>query len=420
MEEERDLFRRDPSPGDPSPASEPDDPTEAVPPDNDQPRADQQPDERPDDQQSADQQTEGAAADDDTAVRSQDPPGRAADPGGVTEQQYIRSITREYQGLAETMAKAEAGGEEYEQSAVVAHVPGLETGVVGYGDITGEEDEDPEQIEELDRARRSELALRIGTGLAAVLVFFGALYAGPFWATLLMGAVSLGAAAELYQALRKAGFAPMALIGLLGAAGMFYAAWASGPFGAAAVLMAVVMISGFWFALGSRSYPLANISVTVLGVSWAALPVSFAVPMFRSSDSLALVTALVGLTALNDIAAFSYGRAFGSRSFAPRLSPNKTLEGFLGATVITLLAGLIAGRFGLLEPLTMVSGLVLAAVISALGPIGDLAESAVKRSIGVKDMGSILPGHGGLLDRLDAYLFTVPAAYLVYLWFGYL
>ena len=78
------------------------------------------------------------------------------------------------------------------------------------------------------------------------------------------------------------------------------------------------------------------------------------------------------------------------------------------------------GRFGLLEPLTMFSGLVLAAVISALGPIGDLAESAVKRSIGVKDMGSILPGHGGLLDRLDAYLFTIPAAYLVYLWFGYL
>ena len=395
MEEERN----------PSPASEPDDPTEAVSPDNGQP--------------DADRRSEDDASDDDTAVRSPEPPD-AADPGEVTEQQYMRSITREYQGLAETMAKAEAGGEEYEQSAVVAHVPGLETGVVGYGDITGEEDEDPEQIEELDRARRSELALRIGTGLAAVLVFFGALYAGPFWVTLLMGLVSLAAAAELYQALRKAGFAPMALIGLLGAAGMLYAAWVSGPFGAAAVLMAVVMVSGFWFALGSRSYPLANISVTVLGASWVALPVSFAVPLFRSSDSLALVTALVGFTALNDIAAFSYGRAFGSRSFAPRLSPNKTLEGFLGATVITLLAGLIAGRFGLLEPLTMVSGLVLAAVISALGPIGDLAESAVKRSIGVKDMGSILPGHGGLLDRLDAYLFTIPAAYLVYLWFGYL
>lgn len=336
----------------------------------------------------------------------------------VTEQDYIRSTTREYQGLA--AAAAREAGEDSEPTAVVAHVPGLDTGVIGYGDLTGQEDEDPEQIQQLDRDRRSELALRIGTGSAAVLVFFGALYAGPVWITLLLAAAALAAAAELYQALRKAGFAPVSLIGLLGAAGMLYAAWSSGPFGGAAVLAGVVLASGLWFAMGSRNYPLANISVTVLGAAWAVLPVSFAVPMFRSPDSLPLVTAAVGLTALNDIAAFSYGRAFGSRPFAPLLSPNKTLEGLLGATVITLLAGLIAGRFGLLEPLTAVSGLVLAAVISAFGPIGDLAESAVKRSLGVKDMGSSLPGHGGLLDRLDAYLFTIPAAYLVYLLFGYL
>lgn len=355
-----------------------------------------------------------------------DPGARRPDPSDsdvtdvteVTEQDYIRSTTREYQDLAAAAAKG--GRDDSEPTAVVAHVPGLDTGVIGYGDLTGQEDEDPEQIQQLDRDRRSELALRIGTGAAAVLVFFGALYAGPLWITLLLAAAALAAAAELYQALRKAGFAPVSLIGLLGAAGMLYAAWSSGPFGGAAVLAGVVLASGLWFAMGSRSYPLANISVTVLGAAWAVLPVSFAVPMFRSPDSLPLVTAAVGLTALNDIAAFSYGRAFGSRPFAPRLSPNKTLEGLLGATVITLLAGLIAGRFGLLEPLTAVSGLVLAAVISAFGPIGDLAESAVKRSLGVKDMGSSLPGHGGMLDRLDAYLFTIPAAYLVYLLFGYL
>lgn len=358
-----------------------------------------------------------AAAPADPGARRPDPsdPSEATE---VTEQDYIRSTTREYQGLAASAARG--GGEDSEQSAVVAHVPGLETGVIGYGDLTGQEDEDPEQIQQLDRDRRSELALRIGTGAAAVLLFFGALYAGPAWITLLLAAASLAAAAELYSALRKAGFAPVALIGLLGAAGMLYAAWSSGPFGAAAVLAGVVLASGLWFAMGSRSYPLANISVTVLGAAWAVLPVSFAVPMFRSPEAMPLVTAAVGFTALNDIAAFSYGRAFGSRPFAPRLSPNKTLEGFLGATVITLLAGLIAGRFGLLEPLTAVSGLVLAAAISAFGPIGDLAESAVKRSLGVKDIGSSLPGHGGMLDRLDAYLFTIPAAYLVYLLFGYL
>lgn len=383
---------------DPPPPSEPDDRIEAAPPGAEGLFDPADPQEAP--------------------ARSSDAPGSSVDPSGVTEEQYIRSTTREYQGLAEMTAKAD--GEDDEQSAVVAHVPGIDAGLIGYGDITGQEDEDPEQIQQLDRDRRSELALRIGTGSAVVLVFFGALYAGPLWVTLLLAAASAAAAAEFYQALRKAGFTPVALIGLLGAAGMLYASWSSGPFGAAAVLAGVVMASGLWFALGSRSYPLANISVTVLGAAWAALPISFAVPVFRSPDSLPLVTAMVGLTALNDIAAFSYGRAFGSRPFTPRLSPNKTLEGFLGATVITLLAGLIAGRFGLLEPLTAVSGLVLAAAVSAFGPIGDLAESAVKRSLGVKDIGSSLPGHGGLLDRLDAYLFTIPAAYLVYLLFGYL
>jgi len=125
-------------------------------------------------------------------------------------------------------------------------------------------------------------------------------------------------------------------------------------------------------------------------------------------------------TALNDIAAFSYGRAFGSRKLAPVLSPNKTVEGFVGATVVTVLAGLIVGRFGLLEPLTMNSAIALAVVISVFGPIGDLSESAVKRAMQIKDMGSSLPGHGGVLDRLDAFLFTIPATYLVYVWFGYL
>ena len=105
---------------------------------------------------------------------------------------------------------------------------------------------------------------------------------------------------------------------------------------------------------------------------------------------------------------------------APVLSPNKTLEGFLGATVFTLLAGFVIGWFELLEPFDMVSGLALAGVISVFGPIGDLAQSAVKRSIGIKDMGSSLPGHGGVLDRLDAFLFTIPGAYLLYLWLGYL
>ena len=343
---------------------------------------------------------------------------QSEEPREFTDQDYIMSTTREYQGLAESVAKAEE--EAFEQSAVVAHVPGLGTSVVGFKDMTGQDEDDPEQIEQLDRARRSELALRIVTGLAVVLIFFGALYAGALWVTLFLAVLCLIALAEFYQSARAVGFAPVALIGLLGAIGVLYTSWTAGPFGAGGVLVGVILFVGFWFSVAPRRYPLANIAVTVLGVAWVAVMASFAVPIFRSADARALTTALVVYTALNDIAAFSYGRAFGSRKLAPVLSPNKTLEGFLGATVITILAGIIAGRFGLLEPLTMQSSVSLAVAISVFGPIGDLVESVVKRAIGVKDMGSSLPGHGGVLDRLDALLFTIPAAYLVYVWFGHL
>ena len=347
--------------------------------------------------------------------------GGAPDPVGTGEftgRDYIRSTTREYQGLAESVARA--GEESYEQSGVVAPVPGLGTSVVGFKDMTGREEDDPEQIEEIDRARRSELALRIVTGLAVVLAFFGTLYAGPLWVTLFLAVLILVAVSEFYQVVRSAGFTPVAFIGLLGSVAVFYTAWNAGPFGAGGVVVAVVLASGFWFVVVPRSYPLANIGITVLGVAWVPVLASFAIPIFRSPEARGLTTALVVFTALNDISAFSYGRAFGSRRMAPVLSPNKTLEGFIGATVLTILAGIIVGRFGLLTPLTMTSSVALAVVISLFGPIGDLAESSIKRMIGIKDMGSSLPGHGGVLDRLDAFLFTIPGAYLVYVWFGYL
>ena len=347
-----------------------------------------------------------------------DSEGSPQDSGEFTDRDYIRSTTRDYQGLAESVAKA--GEEEVEQSAVAASIPGVGTSVVGFEDVTGVEEEDPEQIEQIDRARRSELALRIATGLAAVAVFFGSLYAGSLWVTLFVSLLILVAVAEFYQAVRRVGFTPLAFIGLPGAAAVMYVAWTTGPAAAGGVLAAVILLSGLFFVWAGRNYPLANIGMTVLGVAWVPVLASFAVPIFKSSEAWGLTTGLVVLTALNDIAAFSYGRTLGKRRMAPTLSPNKTVEGFLGATVITVLAGLVIGRFGLLEPLTLQSAVALAVAISVFGPIGDLAESAVKRSIGIKDMGSSLPGHGGVLDRLDAFMFAIPTAYLVYLWFGYL
>lgn len=360
--------------------------------------------------------TEELAALSDDAVVSPEP--SRSDFDDFTEDHYVQSTTREYQGLAESIA--EAAAQDHEQSAVAASMPGLDQGVIGFEDMTGEEEDDAETLHTVEKAHRSDLLLRVGTGLALVTVFFGALLAGPGWITLFLSALVLVAVNEFYQAVRAVGYSPVGLFGLLGVVGVMVGGWTSGPFSSGGFVAAVVLVSSLWYSVVPRRYPLANVAITVMGVAWIALLASFAIPIFRSGDSVALVTALVILTALNDVGAYFTGRAIGSRKLAPVLSPNKTVEGFAGGLVISLLVGAGMGQLEFFAPITVQSGVALGLVVSIFGPLGDIAESMVKRLLGIKDMGSILPGHGGVLDRLDALLFTIPAAYLLFRFFGYL
>jgi phosphatidate cytidylyltransferase len=122
----------------------------------------------------------------------------------------------------------------------------------------------------------------------------------------------------------------------------------------------------------------------------------------------------------NDVGAYFVGRSFGRRRLAPNVSPNKSVEGLIGGL---LLGGVIASVLAVFPPweeIGITRALVTAGVVGILGPIGDLAESMVKRTLGVKDMGSVLPGHGGMLDRIDSFLFCVPAIYILFRGFGLL
>src|SRR5690606_4080414 len=125
---------------------------------------------------------------------------------------------------------------------------------------------------------------------------------------------------------------------------------------------------------------------------------------------------MVGLVcAMVDIGSYFVGRGFGSRPLAPTLSPNKTVEGFIGGVVFGVMTAAVLSTLPPYEEVGFTGSLILGAVVSLVGPLGDLAESMVKRSLGVKDMGSVLPGHGGMLDRIDSFLFAVPAAYVLFL-----
>lgn len=150
---------------------------------------------------------------------------------------------------------------------------------------------------------------------------------------------------------------------------------------------------------------------TLLSLAWVAGGGAAAVAILSLSEDGALIlTAYILITALDDIGAYFAGTRFGRHKMAPSISPAKSWEGFAGGLGGALFGGLLFGF--LLFDLSIAEGLGLAAISSLLAPVGDLAESLVKRELGVKDSGRLLPGHGGFLDRLDAILFCAPAAYL--------
>ena len=120
---------------------------------------------------------------------------------------------------------------------------------------------------------------------------------------------------------------------------------------------------------------------------------------------------------MNDVAQFVWGKTLGKRKILPLVSPNKTWEGFLGGAVTTLLVSLLLGP--LFTPLDLPRAALVGLEIGIFGFIGDVVMSAVKRDIGVKDTGTLLPGHGGILDRLDSLTFTAPLYFHTLYYFYY-
>lgn len=154
----------------------------------------------------------------------------------------------------------------------------------------------------------------------------------------------------------------------------------------------------------------ASMGVTLLGVVWIGVPLVHAVLLrdLPYHGGALLIDVLVG-TFLTDTGAYATGRMFGAHKLAPRLSPHKTVEGLVGGFLIGTMAFWFAGLYQ--DWLSGVDALLIGAAVAAIGPVGDLFESMVKRDLGRKDTGTILGAHGGLLDRLDAVLFTIVAGY---------
>jgi len=160
---------------------------------------------------------------------------------------------------------------------------------------------------------------------------------------------------------------------------------------------------GFLRAIGTLHW---GLMITVFGLSHAAFMLVLPATVNPAGGAMGLLIYLVFLTEINDVAQYLWGKSFGKRKISPKVSPNKTVAGFLGGLLTTTALAVVLAPF--LTPLARYEALGAGVLIGLGGFVGDVTISALKRDIGVKDSGSLLPGHGGILDRLDSLTYTAP------------
>lgn len=236
----------------------------------------------------------------------------------------------------------------------------------------------------------------------------------PVFVVLAMAAMTLGLY-EFYVLARKLQIKADFTTGTLFAAAVLTAFYLN-----ALALLPVIVAAFVIIALAAamlRGAPfdkmLAATGVTLLGVLYVALLGGHLVALrtgFTQGSAAKLLSLFFLILMGADTAAYYTGRAFGRRKLAPAISPGKTWEGAVGGMIASLLAVVVA-RYWFFPELRLELGLPLAAAMNVLGVVGDLTESALKRGAGAKDAAQILPGHGGLLDRLDSLLFNAPVIY---------
>jgi phosphatidate cytidylyltransferase len=182
--------------------------------------------------------------------------------------------------------------------------------------------------------------------------------------------------------------------------------------GGAIVLLVVLMLREI-ILWPKHGQPFANIGATLIGLLYVSLPMALLnVIAFEHTEYVPRrIFFLCFLIWAADTGAYFAGKNLGKHKLAPSISPGKTWEGWAGGALLTLIVGAAAGYF--LPDIPLGHRLVAAGVVAVFGPLGDLAESMLKRSAGVKDSGTFLPGHGGLLDRFDAFLLVLPVLALL-------
>ena len=260
------------------------------------------------------------------------------------------------------------------------------------------------------------------TGVVLAGVSLGALLMGKPVFAFVATIVALWAQGELFGVMVRHRYQPATAVGLVSGALVMGAAYLHGEPAMLAMFALGVVATFLWFMAvpgAHRRNTLLNIGLTLLNVAWIPLLAGYLLVTLTLNDGIGLVVTVIGLTFVFDTSAFLVGQVWGGSLFhnalAPSTSPRKSIEGSIGASLITVIVGAaLVPSFVNAFQNKRVDALLLALVVAAAATFGDLAESLVKRDLEIKDMGNVLPGHGGVLDRIDSLLFVAPAALLLF------
>jgi CDP-diglyceride synthetase len=263
-----------------------------------------------------------------------------------------------------------------------------------------------------------DMRLAVGSGVALGVVALLCFAAGNLAAVCIVGAVVLLAAAEAFAAFRRAQYHPATLLGLVATLSLLVETYNKGVAALPLVLVMLVGATFVWFLANVEpgADPVSGVMSTIFVFSWVAGLGSFAAlllspHLFPDRHGIAFLLAAIVTTVAGDVASLLVGSAWGRHPMAPLVSPNKTWEGFAGGALASILVAVVVVHF--IHPWTIGKALVLGVVVAVVAPLGDLSQSMIKRHLGLKDIGRVLPGHGGILDRVDGLLFVLPATYFV-------
>ncbi|MEU8569899.1 phosphatidate cytidylyltransferase [Streptomyces pathocidini] len=267
----------------------------------------------------------------------------------------------------------------------------------------------PPQKKRAGRDLRAAIGVALGLGAVIIASLFvvKAVFVGVIAAAVVVGLW------ELSSRLSEKKYIRIPLVPLaVGGAAMVFAGYLRGAEGAWLAMALTALATLVWRMSDPPEDYLRDVTAAVFAAFYVPFLATFVALMLAAQDGAWRVLTFLVLTVVSDTGAYAVGWRFGKHKLAPRISPGKTREGLLGAVGFAMAAGALCMEF-LIDGGSWWQGLLLGLAVATSATLGDLGESMIKRDLGIKDMGNLLPGHGGIMDRLDSLLPTAPVVWLL-------